>query len=794
MSYITYKQYDSRWGSKNYNGSSSMATAGCGPTSVAMLAYAVDGKTTPWDVAKFMQKNGYAIRNNGTAWSGIPAAMKHFGLQNVKNVASMEDVFSYLSKGYCAVFLFKAGSRGGITWTTSGHYVAVTGYKVENGKHKLYTRDSGGRNHTGWYCYETQMKGLIPQVWVGYVGAKIAPKKETTTKEKTKATDKISNNKKIKENGVFNTETKVLMQLWLRVNADGIIGPATIKALQKKVGATVDGVWGTNTTKKLQTFLISHKAKIVADGKFGPKTCKALQHYLNTIIDTIPKKKTPVKPVASYQLCVDVSEHQGKIDWAKVKKDGVKAAVIRAGYGKNNIDERFKENITGAIKVGLPVLIYWFSYAYTEEMATNEGKYCAAAIKPWKNKIKAVYFDWEYDSMNYAKKNRKHPSKTLITNMTKNFCKVIKNNGYKAGFYYNYDYKVSHYNMSELKEYSHWYALYSKEKMTDVDIQQYSNSGKISGISGRVDVNWIFNKNLLIAAPAQTTIKKETTTTKTPVKTPVKEPSKVTTKVKYKGSFPTLKISKTTSQVIADACSWAVMIAGINKFHYGYTSKDKKINAHHNGCYFCKTQGSNKKGILDKEYTYCCNPFVHAAWSHGGLVPSMLKICKRGSSYGFSKSEGYYTSKIFKNLGHPKMSSLKKGDVLCNDSHVALYIGDGIIAEASGGDDNKRNSKRWNNSIHVTKLTSSMYRGFPRVHRFISNASMTHAITLGDISDDVGKLQAFLNWYGNYKLDVDRKFMWRTEDAVRDFQKKEGLKADGICGEATLKKMKTIEK
>ena len=66
MGYKTYKQADSRWGSKNYNGSSTMAMAGCGPTSVAMLAYAVDKKTTPWDVAKFMQKNGYAIRK--TFW------------------------------------------------------------------------------------------------------------------------------------------------------------------------------------------------------------------------------------------------------------------------------------------------------------------------------------------------------------------------------------------------------------------------------------------------------------------------------------------------------------------------------------------------------------------------------------------------------------------------------------------------------------------------------------------------------------------------------------------------------
>lgn len=169
MGYITYKQYDSRWGSKNYNGSSSMATAGCGPTSVAMLAYAANKNVTPWTVAKYMQNHGYAIRNNGTAWSGIPAAMKNFGLKDVSNVVAMSDIFKKLDKGYCAVFLFRAGSRGGITWTTSGHYVAVTGYKVKNGKHYLYTRDSGGRGHTGWYCYETQMRGLIPQVWCGYV-------------------------------------------------------------------------------------------------------------------------------------------------------------------------------------------------------------------------------------------------------------------------------------------------------------------------------------------------------------------------------------------------------------------------------------------------------------------------------------------------------------------------------------------------------------------------------------------------------------------------------------------------
>ena len=187
MGYITYKQADSRWGKMNYNGSSTMATAGCGPTSVAMLGYAVAGRSTPISCMKYMQKHGYAIRNQGTAWAGIAPCMRACGLVDVKNVEKMSDVFSYLSKGYCAIFLFRAGSRGGITWTTSGHFVAVTDYKVKGGKHYLYTRDPGGRDHTGWYCYETQMRGLIPQVWVGKVPEKKPAAKSSGEKISDKA-------------------------------------------------------------------------------------------------------------------------------------------------------------------------------------------------------------------------------------------------------------------------------------------------------------------------------------------------------------------------------------------------------------------------------------------------------------------------------------------------------------------------------------------------------------------------------------------------------------------------------
>lgn len=255
--------------------------------------------------------------------------------------------------------------------------------------------------------------------------------------------------------------------------------------------------------------------------------------------------------------------------------------------------------------------------------------------------------------------------------------------------------------------------------------------------------------------------------------------------------IPSLTIKKTNAQVIADAIIWAKWIAGDNSFHYGYTnkhgSKDPKKwnpNAHHNGCYFCGTNvtsgGRSKKGIVDYQKTYCCNPFVGASWAHGGCVPKALELCRSGSSWDFHEGRGYDTSSLFTNLGKPAKSKLKAGDVLCSDSHVVLYIGNGQIAEAGGGDDNVRNSAKWNNSIKVTDLTDARYKKFKRVHRFNSSVNATMNITHGEVSDRVGQLQDCLG------ITSDRVFGEKTLNAVKEFQKKNGLVVDGIVGAKTI--------
>jgi hypothetical protein len=172
MKSAIFRQYDSRWGKLAYpNSRYTMSGSGCGCCACTHLIIEQPQYShyTPKNVRPYMVKQGFATYGNGTTWAGITATLKHYGFKVTKpNIStSMTAAWKELNKGNRAgILLFTAGSRGGVTWTSGGHYVAFLDYKVKNGKHYFYTKDSGARKNDGWHCYETTMRGLLPQMWI----------------------------------------------------------------------------------------------------------------------------------------------------------------------------------------------------------------------------------------------------------------------------------------------------------------------------------------------------------------------------------------------------------------------------------------------------------------------------------------------------------------------------------------------------------------------------------------------------------------------------------------------------
>ena len=195
------------------------------------------------------------------------------------------------------------------------------------------------------------------------------------------------------------------------------------------------------------------------------------------------------------QLCIDVSEHNGSINWAAVKKAGINYAIIRDGYGTSHVDNYFKRNMEGAIAQGIHIGIYHFSYALSAAGAKAEAEYVLQLIKPYKDKIVLpVFFDFEYDTVDYAKKQGVTLGKEAFNAHTVAFCDTIQAAGYRAGVYYNLDYLRRYVDIDRIGKYAQWYAQYADTaSATTWDLWQYSSSYTIAGATGKFDVSVLKN-------------------------------------------------------------------------------------------------------------------------------------------------------------------------------------------------------------------------------------------------------------------------------------------------------------
>lgn len=188
---------------------------------------------------------------------------------------------------------------------------------------------------------------------------------------------------------------------------------------------------------------------------------------------------------------IDVSAHQGVIDWKQVAGDGVEFAILRAGYrgytvGNVKEDKMFSLNLAGAKKEGLSVGVYFFSQAITPEEALEEAELVLKLLDGCPLELPVVY-DWENINDKDARTNGL--DQETLTACARAFCDRVAQAGYQSMLYVIQHWAYKRYDLSRLADVPLWFAQYQEQPDFYYDFQlwQYTSTGSVRGIQGNVD-------------------------------------------------------------------------------------------------------------------------------------------------------------------------------------------------------------------------------------------------------------------------------------------------------------------
>ena len=205
---------------------------------------------------------------------------------------------------------------------------------------------------------------------------------------------------------------------------------------------------------------------------------------------------------------IDVSAAQGQIDWAKVKAGGVDFVILRLGYGSGGTDKKFSENVSACKRLGIKFGVYLYSYAWDAATAREEAQWTLSVLRS--NNISPadlalpVYYDLEnqdpstgkpagVDNKNNYREITGGPS--TFAAMANAYCGTLVDSGYMSGVYANLRWWNNYLTDSfTFDQYERWVAQYNSscDYAGDHSLWQYSSSGSVDGIAGRVDVNYMF--------------------------------------------------------------------------------------------------------------------------------------------------------------------------------------------------------------------------------------------------------------------------------------------------------------
>lgn len=186
---------------------------------------------------------------------------------------------------------------------------------------------------------------------------------------------------------------------------------------------------------------------------------------------------------------IDVSVHNGSIDWQKVKNAGIQFVILRAGYGRelSQKDTKFEENYKNAKAAGVPVGAYWYSYAMSEDEARLEADVFLSVISGKQFEM-PVYFDLE-------EKKQFDLGKKKVSAIMRAFLENVEKAGYFVGLYGSASSLTTHTADNIKSRYTIWLAHWTDQTNYSgaYGIWQYSSEGKVNGISGNVDMDICYN-------------------------------------------------------------------------------------------------------------------------------------------------------------------------------------------------------------------------------------------------------------------------------------------------------------
>ena len=190
---------------------------------------------------------------------------------------------------------------------------------------------------------------------------------------------------------------------------------------------------------------------------------------------------------------IDVSEHQGRIDWDAVKASGIDFAILRVGFGApsfgGRVDYQFNRNISECERLGIPYGVYIYSYAFDNQQAADEASMVIDCLSGHNPRL-PVYYDLE-DKTIIADGRQ-----SGIASRAQTFCNKISAAGYKPGIYANLNWftKILTDPVFKSGSWDHWIAQYNSQcdYTGNYSFWQYKSNGKVPGINGNVDMNYAY--------------------------------------------------------------------------------------------------------------------------------------------------------------------------------------------------------------------------------------------------------------------------------------------------------------